>query len=146
MTKFQILQDFEHTLMLIEDVLGTGVTTNTQLLKLGKQIFGDRFKNVYCADDRITLINGQCCIMNTDSSNQRGTHWISLFKHRDHYYVFDSFGSDAHTLSKYFKYKKWINVEFHRIESYKASSCGELSMAFLVLFDRCNLIFISINI
>ena len=36
--KYQILNDFDQCLIRIEDLLGEKVTTNTQLLKLGKNV------------------------------------------------------------------------------------------------------------
>lgn len=135
-SKYKILKDFDECLMLIEDILNDKTTTNIQLLNLGKRIFGDRFKNVYTSDDSIRLNNNECCIVNTDSSTQAGMHWCGLYKYRDHYYVFDSFGRDYHTLSRYFKFKKWINVEHSRVESFKGSNCGQLSMSFCLIFDR----------
>ena len=134
--KYQILNDFDQCLIRIEDLLGEKVTTNTQLLKLGKMLFGYRFKDVYCSDSHIKLSNNECCIVNTDSSKQAGTHWVGLFKYRDHYYVFDSFGRDIKTLSKFFKFKNWTNVEHTRRESFKGSNCGQLSMIFCLTFDR----------
>ena len=133
---YEILNNFDQCLIRIEDILSDKVTNNIQLLKLGKMLFGDRFKNVYTSDDSIRLSNNQCCIVNTDSSRQTGMHWISLYKYRDHYFVFDSFGRDVKTLSKYFKFKNWINVEHTRRESYKQSNCGQLSMTFCLIFDK----------
>ena len=133
--KYNILKDFDDCLMRIEDIIGDKTTTNIQLLILGKQLFGDRFKNVYCADDNITLSNNECCIINTDPHSKSGTHWCGLYK-CDKYYFFDSFSRDHHTLSKYWKNKRWYDVEFRRIESFKQSDCGQLSMAFLCIFSK----------
>ena len=137
--KYEILKEFEETLIILEDILGDKATSNIQLLKIGKRIFGDRFKNVYCSNDSIRLKNNECCIVNTDSSKQEGSHWISLYKYKDHYFVWDSFARDIHTLSKFFRFKKWINVEHPREESFKSSSCGQLSMAWMLLFDKYKL-------
>ena len=139
--KYNILRDFDDYLIRIQDILSDKVTTNVQLYRLGKKLFGDRFKNVYTSDDNIRLSNNQCCIVNTDSSRQAGSHWVALYRYKssingDHYYVFDSFGRDIKTLSKYFRFRKWINVEHIRRESYKQSNCGQLSMSYLLIFDK----------
>ena len=57
MGKYEILKAFDNTLMQIEDILGDKTTNNLQLFKLGKMLFGDRFVNVFCSDDNITLKN-----------------------------------------------------------------------------------------
>ena len=49
---------------------------------------------------------------------------------------FDSFGRHYTSLSKFWKRKRWSCVEFNRIEAYKSENCGELSVSFLVIFDR----------
>ena len=134
--KYEILKNFDDCLIHIDDIISDHVTTNLTLLKLGKQLFGDRFKNVYCADDKITLKNNECCIINTDSSRQAGTHWCGLYKYRDIYYFFDSFSRDHKTISKYWKNKRWYDIESKRIESFKQSDCRQLSLAFLLIFDK----------
>jgi len=134
--KYAILRSFESCLMQIEDILSDKTTNNIQLYRLGRRIFGDRFVNVFTADDNIKLHNGQFCIVNTDASNKAGLHWLAVYKHKNKYYVFDSFGRDVHKLSKYFKYKHWTNVEFNRIESYRQNNCGQLCLAWLVIFDK----------
>ena len=135
-TKYMILNDFDKCLIQIEDIIGDNTTTNITLYKLGKLLFGERFKNVYCSDDTIRLSNNQCCIINTDSSKQTGTHWCGIYKYRDHYYVFDSFARDIRTLSRYFKFRKWINIEHTRRESYKQKNCGQLSLCYCIIFDK----------
>ena len=144
MGKYEILKSFDNTLMQIEDILGDKTTNNLQLFKLGKMLFGDRFVNVFCSDDNITLKNNEMCVINTDPHNKPGLHWLALYKYRNVYYVFDSFGRDVKTLSKYFKYKKWCNIEFNRIESYKSSSCGELCLTWLLIFDKYKLKIINV--
>jgi len=139
MNKYKILYDFEQCYVHICDILGDKTTNNIQLFKLGKKLFGDVFKDVYCSDDDIRLSNGQCCIINTDPHGKPGLHWIGLYKHRNVYYVFDSFGRNIHKLSEFFRHKKWEEVEHNRVESYKSSNCGELSMTFLVIFHKYKL-------
>ena len=39
MSKYQIVKQYEQTLMDIEDILGSGVTTDAQLTDLGYRIF-----------------------------------------------------------------------------------------------------------
>ena len=59
MSKYQILKDFDDCYVHVCDVIGDKVTNNIQLLKLGKKLFGEKFKAVYCADDNIRLNNDQ---------------------------------------------------------------------------------------
>jgi len=139
MSKYQILKDFDKAYVHVCDLLGDKSTNNLQLLNFGAFLFGDKFKSVYCADDNIRLHNDQCCIVNTDPHTKSGTHWLGLYKYRNVYYVFDSFGRDVRKLSKFFKKKTWQNFEFHRIESFRSENCGVLSLTFLIIFDKYKL-------
>ena len=102
MHKYHILKEYNDCLIRIEDVLGDKLTTNFQLFKLGKMLFGDKFKNVYTSDDNIRLKNNECCTVNTDLSKQAGLHWCGLYKYKNLYFVFDSFGRDIKKISKFF--------------------------------------------
>ena len=113
--KYAILSSFESCLMQIEYILSDKTTNNIQLYRLGRRIFGDRFVNVFTADNNIKLHNGQFCILNTDAGNKAGLHWLGVYKHKNKYYVFDSFGRDVHKLSKYFKYKSMWNLIESRV-------------------------------
>ena len=50
MSKYQILKDYEQVLMDVEDVLGSGVTTNDQLDKLGYSIFKNDYLGTFSSD------------------------------------------------------------------------------------------------
>ena len=66
--------------MLIEDVIGSGTTTDVQLNNLAKRLYGAQFIGVYSADNFPKNIkNSQCYIMNTDTHVQHGTHWVSVY-------------------------------------------------------------------
>ena len=136
MSKYQILKQFEDAYVYVCDIVGDNSTTNITLNKLCKKIFGNRFIGVFCADETFRLRDGECCIINTDPTYKSGVHWCSLYKYRGITYFFDSFGRHYTSLSKYWKYKRWSCVEFKRIESFKSENCGELSVSFLVIFDR----------
>ena len=140
MTKYQILKDFNTSLIDIENILGTDeITTNVQLYRLGNILFGNRFKGVFTADAKFKLKNNEMCIINTDPSNKKGMHWFSIFKYKNRKYFYDSFARDYKSLSPYFKNKKWFNVKNNVDESFAGKDCGQLSMTFLVVFDKYKL-------
>ena len=47
---YRILKDYEDSLMLVEDVLGAGVTTNIQISKLCLHLFGNDYLGTYSSD------------------------------------------------------------------------------------------------
>ena len=73
-------------------------------------------------------------IMNSDD------HWVSIYRHKNENFFYDSFGRNIHTLSPYWKHLKVVqeinNKKLERQESYNESNCGQLSLNFLILFDK----------
>jgi len=139
--KYEILKNFDDCYVHVCDIIGDKGTTNITLNNLCKKLFGDRFVGVFCADEYIRLKDNECCIVNSDPSTKSGLHWCALYKHKlNKYksviYFFDSFGRNPSEVSKYFKNKKWVPIELNRIESYRSSNCGELSVTFLLIFDK----------
>ena len=59
-----------------------------------------------------TIHQKECLIMNLDSNDNKGTHWVCLFKNNDEKYYFDSYGLDLPTevinyLGKKIKYSSF---------------------------------------
>ena len=51
MSKYQILKYYEQSLVMIEDILGSGVTNNLQLNKLGHELFGNDYIGTLCSSN-----------------------------------------------------------------------------------------------
>jgi hypothetical protein len=134
--KFQILREFEDTLINIENMMGIKQTTNLKLYKYGKLIFGDRFKGVYSADSRFKLKENEMCIINTDDSSKSGIHWLALIKYKGKIYCYDSFNRNYKFLSPYFTNKKWIVANKYVDEAIPEASCGQISLTWLILASR----------
>ena len=136
MDSYNILKEFETNRIMLEDILGVEATDNIELSKVGKYLFGNRFRGAYPSDKMPVLKNNEMCIINTD--NKQGIHWIACYKCRNKTYVYDSFDRNFKTLSKYWKNKHWVNANKDRDQSYTSSVCGVLSMAWLISFDKYN--------
>ena len=142
MNKYRILDEYNKNLILINDILNkSGVTNNIELNKLGKLLFGDLFIGVYSADKFPKYIrNNEMFIINNKSSKSKGEHWISFIKssknkdHKSRLYAYDSFNRDVHTLSPFFKNKKFINANTNRDQSFAEEMCGQRAMAYLISF------------
>ena len=50
MSKYQILKQYEQVLRDIEDILGSGVTTNDQLDKIGYSVFKNDYLGTFSSD------------------------------------------------------------------------------------------------
>ena len=140
MSKYNIKKYFDDCLIEIENKLKTdGTTTNLQLNKLGYQLFGDKYKGAKMSDQIPRLKNNEMCIINTDPTYKKGLHWLGLYKYDNKIYVYDSFGRNYKTLSPHFKNKRWINVNKTIEEADTGKDCGQLSMTFLLTFDKFKL-------
>ena len=143
MSKYQILKQYEQILRNVEDILGSTVTTNDQLDKLGYSIFKNDYLGTYSSDKMPKYIkNNQCFILNTDSSrsaNKYG-HWIGFYKINGKLYFYDSFARPKEKLSKWWKNKRLYNAnKSDRDQSFEESSCGSRSMAWLFVFRKYGL-------
>ena len=148
MTKYQILKDYESVLRDVEDILGSGVTPNDQLDKLGYSIFKNDYLGTFSSDKMPKYIKiNQCFILNTDSSksaNKYG-HWIGFYKINNKtangkLYYYDSFARPKEKLSKCWKNKRMYNANAtDRDQSFEEQSCGSRSMSFLVICRKYGL-------
>ena len=125
---------------MIEDILGSGVTNNLQLNKLGYELFGDNYIGTWCSDQMPKYIKEkQCFILNTDSSKSRNKngHWVAFVKLNSKLYFYDSYARPAYKLSKNWATKRMYNANTKdRDQSYEESDCGSRSMAFLGVFKK----------
>ena len=140
MSKYSILKNYEQILMMIEDILGSGVTTNVQLTKLGRMITGMDFLGAFCSDEMPKYIKeNRCFILNTDSSNSnnKNGHWVGFYKINNKLYYSDSFNRSKGELSNYWINKRMYNAKGNdRDQSFMESDCGSRSLSFLVVFRK----------
>ena len=128
MSKYKILKYYETSLMDVEDILWSGVTTNDQLDKLGYSIFKNDYLGTYSSDKMpIKIKDNQCFILNTDSSRSANKfgHWIGFYKINKRLWFYDSFARPKDKLSKYWKNKRIYNAnKTDRDQSFEEQSCG----------------------
>jgi hypothetical protein len=84
---------YNEILKIIESHMGNEITDENQLRSLGNDILGTTsFKGVFPVDKMSKLKNKQCCIINLDTSDMPGSHWVSIYKNKSKYCIYDSFG------------------------------------------------------
>ena len=117
--------------------LGTDVTTNHQLEKLGYKILGTRFKGVY-SQDEFPFSKSGYFIVNNHKSSQPGEHWVAIYQTTHTIYIFDSFGRKSNKLlpmlyknAKAYG-KKVIDSDYDVDQKISTSICGPLSLAWLL--------------
>jgi hypothetical protein len=84
-----ILNNISHKLV------GNTTTYLDTLNDIGIKLFDDKFIGVFPSDKIPILNNNQYVILNLDKSGQAGSHWVSVVKHNNKAYLYDSFGRKA---------------------------------------------------
>lgn len=76
-------------------------------------------------------LRNECAIVNLDSSNGPGTHWVAYYKKGSHIEYFDSFGNlqPPNELIDYLGDK--IKYNYIKYQDYNSVNCGHLCLKFL---------------
>ena len=113
-------------------------TDANELFNAGKLLLGDSFIGVFPMDKIPPLRKNTGVIVNLDTSKQKGSHWIAIFKFLNgKTLVYDSFGRD---LTKYIKVKgKAVDTSDREQrdpsigDKNRETNCGQRSLSFLTL-------------
>jgi hypothetical protein len=113
--------------------MGDQETTNIQLDEYGKKIL-KRFKGSFPRDKKPHMKNGDTCILNLDTSDKGGTHWVGLVLHNNKYYMYDSFGRNSNILKNHGKGMK--TTERDAEQDYDEYNCGQRSLSALYIYEK----------
>lgn len=97
------------------------------------------FRNVFMRDDLPSKPHRhECAIVNLDSINGPGTHWVAYCKKRDSVYYYDSFGDlpPPTELINYLGSKSTIYYNYLKYQNYNSFICGQLCLTFLHHFNK----------
>ena len=87
-------------------------------------------------DELPEKVEDGCYIINLQSSTSgNGTHWLSLFIHKNHSYFFDSYGAPPSVeIMKFVKKRKGCHMYYNNfiIQDLKSVNCGFYALAFLL--------------
>jgi hypothetical protein len=94
------------------------------------------FRGVFMRDGLPNKIRAkECGVVNLDTAEGSGTHWVAYYKNEDDRVYFDSFGLDAPLeLQKYLG--KPYNYQTFQLQNDRDTICGQLCL--LVLGELCN--------
>lgn len=115
--------------------------TNIDLIKYTKNL--RYFRGVFMRDQLPKKSNYyEDGILNLDTSENQGTHWIAYRRRGAKSYVFDPYGdlSPPPELISYLEPSK-IHYNFERFQDYNTHYCGHLSVIFLNYKNYKNLIY-----
>ena len=123
------MDNYNNYLKLIENDIGNSTTTNIQLDKYCKLVFGKNYKGCFSLDNIPNLKNNQCCIFNLDKSHEPGSHWMGLYKSGKHNIIYDSFGRKSKKLNV--PLKNYIDTEYDAEQKIIETNCGARCISFL---------------
>lgn len=104
--------------------------TDNDIKKYAKNI--PHFRGVFMRDLLPKKINKyECGIVNLDSSNGLGTHWVAYYKNNKYKEYFDSFGNLQPPLEIIKYIGSNIHYNHHQHQKYNSFNCGHLCLKFL---------------
>jgi hypothetical protein len=118
------------------------ITYDSTLNKLGIDTFGSKiFKGVHPVDKIPDLSEDEMCIINVDTSDMPGSHWVACAYKNGRLYVYDSFGRQQGNgdLKRMYsiirRYYDKIEEAEHDAEQVETEyNCGQRSLAWLFVF------------
>ena len=135
MSKREAERAYDKILQKVFKVAGREMNWTDELDRLGSKWLGSKYNGALPSDKMPNLTERRpYAILNLDSSDQAGSHWISIAKMGDKVLVYDSFGRKAKDIIDI--PGKLVNTEADAEQAITADSCGQRSLAFLVFVDR----------
>jgi len=139
MNKQYAEQLYEKYLNSIENIHGSGETNGGQLHKIGKKMFKNKFRGVFPSDEIPVFRSGEYSIINLDSGDQPGSHWVACVKKNKKTYVYDSFGRKTiKIIPSLIQSGNGIIVESEndKEQARKEDNCGQRCLAALQVYNN----------
>ena len=125
---------YKKTVKKIEKILKTnGITNSKQLTDVGRELFGKLYRGTFAVDKLPKLKHNESCILNLDYSYQSGSHWIAVYKHKDEYLIFDSFGRKTTEILPSLKHLKHRDSDYDVNQQITEHNCGQNSIGWLYI-------------
>ena len=123
----------------------TGLT-NFDILRCVQQLDIPHFRGVYMKDTLPASgpLKNECAIVNFNTSQESGSHWVCYYKKGSNRIYFDSFGQITPIeIQQYLKTKQEIREDNHviqrntdEVQAINSSECGQLCLTVLSLLAR----------
>lgn len=141
-----LLSDYDRILKSVERKLGKGVTTDSQLTKVGRALLGDSYLGTFAVDVKpIHLVaparSEAYFIINVDGSSLPGSHWLAVYKNPElnKYLIYDSFARKSKKLiPKFIKTVgfRYVDVNKESDQKVKEDNCGQRSLSLLLFIKK----------
>jgi hypothetical protein len=118
---------YNNILNSIISIMGNKGTNTEQLNKYGS-FFIDNYKGTFARDHIPNLKNGESTIINLDTSDKNGSHWVALYKNNNQLYFYDSFGRP--NLLPELNYKEALDYDAE--QKVNQLDCGQRCISWLL--------------
>jgi hypothetical protein len=124
----------------IYPLIGNKTTYLTELNDVGQKLFKNKYYGTF-PSDKIPKLTDKMpyCILNLDSSEKAGSHWVALAKHKKVCYLYDSFGRKSTMIIPNLAFSgngRILNTDDDVEQKVKEVNCGARCLAFLYVFDK----------
>jgi hypothetical protein len=133
LTEKEVISEFNKNKKTLFKTMGKKSTTNIQLNKMGKQMFGKKYQGTFSQSHKPKSkpVN-QYFIINTDTKDGPGVHWCAVVKNKNTYYIYDSFGRTSKRLLPVFTQGRLIIDSDYDAEQFGDSEiCGQLCLSWI---------------
>ena len=115
--------------------------TNHDIIRYASEAGIFYFRGVYMRDTlpKSGALARECGIVNLDSSDGRGTHWVCYHKYGSNRIYFDSFGQvPPIEIQKYLKTKREFDIQRNSdiVQHINSTNCGQLCLFVLEALGR----------
>ena len=135
-----VMKKYNEFVSVIEKRLGKNTTTdNAELYRVGRELFGARFKGVYASDGIPILTAKQpYAVVNNKAAASGGEHWLGIARipRTGRVLVYDSYGRSHETLLPGALPPGSHDTDRDIEQSVAQTNCGQRSLAWLVVFDK----------
>lgn len=125
-------------------ILGNKALDNHTIDRIAVELFGNKYDGSHLQDN-FPLKKNKYYIINTDTKNGNGIHWVAVITTNKNMYVYDSFGRKSSELLKPL-FKKATGAGMNVIDSDydneqrgNSQVCGQLSLAWLCIANKCGI-------
>jgi hypothetical protein len=142
--QIKIKKKFSKYKKTIIEQVGSKAMYDDEINSICHKLFGSKWAGAY-AVDKIPIKKYNYIhyfIVNTDKSNEAGTHWVAVVLHKQNCYIYDSFGRKTENILKPLvgmlnkKSIHFTDSNYTKEQHGDTQICAQLCIAFLLCFDQ----------
>ncbi len=123
-----------------EKILGNKATSSDELTKVGKRLFGSKYVGTLPRDfitDETFNNKRKYAIINTDTSDKDGEHWVCCAYDKGMMYAYDSYGNHIFELIPELRqFKRVVHADRDAEQYGSQENCGARCITWLYMFDK----------